>query len=431
MPGEYRVLVDHGVWRNFGDLAMLTGVCSAYRDLGDVRCAVLSDRLSGGPPPFSAPIAERASLGRSIRANVQARIRQWEGYLRLCPAGVRTAIESRMILSGSRPTDRAGHAYSLDEERLEKFVQPFDGLHLAGGGYITDAFPYAILEKTCLIGAFHRQGKPIVVTGQQFGPFKLPAAEAAWNDALQQVDFIGLREATCSYRVCKRAGVLERTVIMGDDSFGLVAADEAQVARLLDRHGLSRGRFLAVNLRISSYSHEHATHVREFARLVKALAAALNLPAAVVPICVGKGESDIVAGRRLQSLIENLAVIDDDCLTPALVKGILRQAYAGIGASYHFCTFCLGQGVPALCTVAGKYYLQKAAGLADFWQRPEILVRLGTTGPANGLSRMIAFLESDAVRRQLRERSEQALATWNECFARAASALRNRKRMAG
>ena len=431
MHGEYRVLVDHGVWRNFGDLAMLTGVCNAYRDFGHVRCAVLSDRLSGGPPPFSAPIAEAASLGRSIRAGVQQRIRQWEGYLRLCPAGVRTSIESRMILGGIKRNGKAPHDYSVDEERLDQFVQPFDGLHLAGGGYITDAFPYAILEKTCLIRAFHRQGKPIVVTGQQFGPFRSRAAEAAWKDALQMVDFVGLREATCSYQVCRRAGVLARTVIMGDDSFGLAAADDAEVASLLERHGLSRSRFLAVNLRISSYSHEHAMHAREFARLVKAVAAALHVPAVVVPICVGKGECDIVAGRRLQTLIKELVMIDDDCLTPALVKGILKQAYAGIGASYHFCTFCLGQGVPALCTVAGKYYLQKAAGLASFWERPEILVRLGTTGSASGLSRMARFLESDAVRRQLHARAEQALATWNACFAQAASTLMSRKRIAG
>src|SRR5262249_10110100 len=188
---------------------------------------------------------------------------------------------------------------------------------------------------------------------------------------LRKASFVGVREPTDSLRFCERAGLRPGAyALMGDDSFGLEPAAPAAVEELLDRHGLRPGRFLAVNLRVGKYTRYQEDYGQRFAALVRELGRRHARPLLVVPIALGEGDSDAASGRRLQAACggDAVRVLDAPGLTASLVKGVLGRAFAAVGTSYHFCTFALSQGVPAVAVYDGTYYSQKAAGVAAFWQ---------------------------------------------------------------
>lgn len=118
----------------------------------------------------------------------------------------------------------------VSEANLYEFCAPFDALHMVGGGYLTDTFPEVLVEVFCLALAFHQQGKPILLTGQQVGPFQSRVLRAHTRRLLNCARFAGLREPTGSVELCKQCGLDPRRFrVMGDDSFGLPWADEAEV----------------------------------------------------------------------------------------------------------------------------------------------------------------------------------------------------------
>jgi polysaccharide pyruvyl transferase WcaK-like protein len=205
---------------------------------------------------------------------------------------------------------------------------------------------------------------------------------------------------------------------MGDDSFGLPPADPALVNAYLSRRGLSPGRFLAVNLRVGSYVGATQDYVRPFAKLVSRLARHYELPLVVVPLALNEDDSDITSGHQLARMVEgsSVHVLDDPELDARLVKGILGKAHAAVGVSYHFCTFALSQGVPAICTFAGDYYGQKARGLAGFWKDSRLLLALEGCGTPTALAAATALFDDEPFRDALRARAARAVSRWARIF---------------
>jgi polysaccharide pyruvyl transferase WcaK-like protein len=208
---------------------------------------------------------------------------------------------------------------------------------------------------------------------------------------------------------------------MGDDSFGLEPAEATEVQAALTRVGLGSCRFLAVNLRIGTYAPSHAQYLHHFARLVARLARYYALPLLVVPISCNDDDSDIRSGYQLREAVQSecLCVLDDPDLSPRQVKGILGRAHAAVGSSYHFCTFALSQGVPAICTFDGAYYAQKARGLARFWGEDRLWLPLRQCHSESALSQTTSFIDDARLRDALQVRASRAVNTWKETFDRA------------
>lgn len=423
---DMKILVDHGAHHNLGDTSMLEGVLQALGELQPeatfyplarprLRTRAWDwPRVHPHPPyrlrlpltlegvaPFQQWLLKQLSrVGRYLFRSGTARM----GFPLQFPSSIVPPERLQIDRPASAPT-------------LAQYCEPFDALHVVGGGTITDTFAWGLIQRAALARTFAAQGKPVVMTGQQIGPFASQHSLMLTARMLRAVRYLSVREPTVSRALCRRIGVAP-VEVTGDDSFGL-AADVEATARLLDDYGLEPGRFIAINVRIGSYAAEHERHLQSVALLVQALTDRLRLPALVVPIAVSGKSSDVVSGFRLQEVVGGaVRVLDDDALSAGEAKGIMGSAYGAVGVSYHFCTFALSQGVPAVCIHDGAYYGQKAAGLAAFWGDARLSLALPSLDVGAATEHLLSVWADEDLRRKLSKRAERAIETWEEAFAR-------------
>jgi polysaccharide pyruvyl transferase WcaK-like protein len=262
--------------------------------------------------------------------------------------------------------------------------------------------------------------RPIVFTGQQVGPFRSRWGRKVVAATLTRAAFVGLREPTESVEFCKRARLdANRYCVMGDDSFGLAPRPIEHAVGLLKSYGLTAGSYLAVNVRRGFYAQEHGDHLAVIARLVSSIAKRLGLAVGFVPISRNVVDSDIHSGQELAKWIDPAvpySVIGSPDLTPDLVKGVLGQAFGAVGVSYHFCTFALSSGVPAVCIHAGNYYGQKAEGLRRFWDDDRLAVPLARSMPESVEAEIASTLTDQTLRNRLPALARKAVGQWENVF---------------
>jgi len=413
-----KILVFHGSAGNFGDTAMLEGV-------------VLN--LLRNFPSVELFVAHRPGLRTTVWERVQVR-RQAIPWLTFpsesALAGKRyfwrhhqwwweTTRKSYALLLGRVVSAKTIRVTGVPEANLADFCAKFDALHMVGGGYLTDTFPELLVEASCLALAFHEQGKPILLTGQQVGPFQSRPLRAHTRRILNCARFVGLREPNRSVELCQQLGLdPERFRVMGDDSFGLPRADDREVRACLSNRGLEPGRFLALNVRVGPYAAGHREYMGLIAQLADALSSALCLPVVLVPIAFNDLDSDDRSGATLISLMKQAQAsrIDSRDLTPALVRGLLGKAFGAIGVSYHFCTFALSQGIPAVSLHQGDYYSQKASGICGFWQDRRLAIPLPRCDISSAAAHISSLFQDINWRKNMVHRAENAIHGWQTIF---------------
>ncbi len=425
-----KILVDHGSAHNLGDTSMLEGAVTRLQALYPDHSLAVIER-----PLLRTRLYDRAGIERYPVYNV-ARPLSFEGStLRQQLERYTLAVSKRLIgreaAKEHQPFGLLGSTFSGGAIQLaqpcgtyQSYIEPFEALHIVGGGNLTDTFN--VLPRLLLIRAFLDAGKPVVLTGQQIGPVRSSVLRDRMGRLLRRASFVGLREPTDSVQFCKGARIdPSRYALMGDDSFGMEACSDERTQSLLDKYGLRSGHYVAVNVRVAKYAHEHEAHLRGVAELLDHLSDHLNLPFLVVPIAFNEADSDVVAGQALASLTgrSTVHVFDDPALSVAEAKGLLRHAYGAVGVSYHFCTFALSEGVPAVCIYAGDYYGQKARGLAAFWGDDRLSVYLGEHNVADTSALLEEVWADNGLREDLSNKRNDFKARWMEAFDKAAARL--------
>lgn len=421
-----KILVDHGAYNNLGDLAMLEAIIhklgqgSSELNLYIKDCplpAAVWQKANIKPieyeipdPTYNVPYVRKIPY---LRRNPYRFGRLWLHLRHL-------ALNRGFSASQVNIQTKAGKV------PLDEWCREFDALQVAGGGDLNDIFTNELWQRCCLIYTFAAQGKPIVLTGQQLGPFSHKTTRKALQRALKKVDFVGLREPTESLRICQQARLnSDRFAVMGDDSFGLPIADSEDVQACLARWQLTPGKFIAVNIRIGDYASSGQEYLEAVAARVTELAQAYTMPVVVVPIALDAGDSDVKTGHRLAALINQdwFRVLEEPDLTASLVKGILGQAYAGLGVSYHFCTFALTQGVPAIALFDGDYYTQKAQGISSFWRDSRLAMSLNQLCQPEAHQQIREVFEAQELRQALNRQAPVAVQQWHEIFDKQAQKL--------
>jgi len=238
-------------------------------------------------------------------------------------------------------------------------------------------------------------------------------------NTLREVTFLGLREPTASLTFCQKGGfVPQRFKVMGDDSFGLPAATQEESIAFLSKYGLTPGRFLAVNVRMGDYIEEMRAHLAKVADIVSNIALLLQMPVVIVPIAFDASDSDILSGKQLAQAIfsRDVVVIEHTDLNACLVKGILGQAFGAVGVSYHFCTFALTRGVPAVCLYDGDYYGQKGRGLCGFWADNRLALSLPDLTTSSAVKHIMQVFNDDRLRENLPHIADEAVERWHSIF---------------
>jgi polysaccharide pyruvyl transferase WcaK-like protein len=254
-----------------------------------------------------------------------------------------------------------------------------------------------------------------MLTGQQLGPFRSRLYRDALMRQLNKVDFLGLRDPSTSIDLCRNAGMDEhRYHLMGDDSLALMPSDTDIVRSVLRENHLEPGHFIAINLRLSTYGINSDRGFKHSMDLIKQIIRRVDMPLVLIPISVADHDSDHRAGLQLKHAGLPVTPLHLSAPSASLIKGILGQAYGAVGTSYHFCTFALSQGVPALCVYEGDYYAQKARSIEQFWHQSELSIDVSET--SGNVSDILAKWQNESLRRHLVERYLQNKITWEYLF---------------
>ncbi len=417
-----RLLVLHGSSGNLGDTAMLEGVV-----LNLLRNVPAAELFVADRPGLRTNLWD---LPRVYRQLIPGLVFPYEHALAEVPylwrydAKWRRAVRKWLALGLGRifsanAISVPGLATANNKHTLHELCAPFDALHMVGGGYLTDTFPEMLVQVFCLAQAFVEQGKPILLTGQQVGPFQSQILQTLAGRLLRGARFVGLREPTRSVELCQEFHLdPKRFRVMGDDSFGLPCSGEAEISACLATHRLEPEKFLAFNVRVGPYAAGHGDYLQFIARLAEELAGAFRLPVLMVPIAFNDGDSDDRSGEELSNLMQHTQVrrIDSDHLTPGLVRGLLGKAFGAIGVSYHFCTFALIQGVPAVSLHEGDYYSQKARGICGFWQDERLAISLQKANISSAVEHISTLLQDSPWRAKLRQQARFAIEDWQKIF---------------
>lgn len=414
-----RILVDHGAYPNFGDLAMLEATVDRLARIETaevhVREASLEWRWSNVKPVKYTVFALGLLVERIARMSFM-RNRIASGLPKVSASWRSMAYHS---LSWGWSADAFPVLGAAGWQTLGRWCRQYDALFIAGGGDMNDCFPEALWRCCALVHVFARAGKPVILSGQQLGPVSCPASRRLLLSALRSVSYVGVREPTDSLRLCKEAGLKEsQFVVCGDDSLGMAAADSREVDGLMQAYGLSPRGFIAVNLRIAPYSPVSDDAILAFTAMLAELSAICGVELVVVPVSVDEAESDVDSGRMLASHMSGvrMKVIRGGGLSGQLIKGLLGRAMGAVGVSYHFNTFALSHGVPAVAVYSGDYYHQKAKGLAAFWGDDRLAMPFEALD-RQAAGRIHAVFEDEGLRQRLKARAEEASRDWEAIFA--------------
>lgn len=364
-----RILLDHGCGKNFGDIAMLEAVSRKL-------CSVFSDttvKVIGNPP-----------VDKLLRT------------------------EPKISVTGTQGID----------------ADAYDMLFVCGGGNLTELFTREVHRRCDNMEAFLAKKKPVVLTGQQLGPFQSKEPAERLNHCLKQTTFVGVRDID-SFRFCEETGIPKENFGMtGDDSLGLAAAPISDIDSILKENSLERRKFLAINVRLGSYVPEHREHLRLIARIFDSLSEQLSLPMLFVPISLNSFDSDREAATELKTMmLRPFTVLETSKLQASDIKGILGASYGSIGTSWHFCTFALSMGRAAVNLSAGEYYGQKGRGLASFWGDERLGVALPQEVPTLIAKNMLQTFADQTLQKNLLEKTKQAQRIWNAFFEETLSVL--------
>ncbi len=409
------ILIDHGCYDNLGDLAMLAGVTNHLRNSFPhlvphiIQKPFLSDWAAG----LHVTLAD----DYDVQSDLEFQLGKFLG--RRPPAAIQR-FSSRI----TKLTGKAGFRLLSNETELDQF----DLLLISGGGYITDVFPYEIIRKMTLIRTFHRKGTPVILTGQQIGPFRNPSYRSIAFQGLKEANFLGIRDPGDSLTLCNKYLPGYTTFdVMGGDSFGLQPAEDEVVEKFLERINLNPGKFIAANVRLQRLNNDQAAdrYLKKFSLLIDAIAEELRLPVLFIPIRVGSPEGDEQSARLIshQMNYKNTRIVHGEGATPELIFGLISKAFASIGTSYHFNTFSLRSGVPSICFYDGRYYSQKAKALTTFWGDERLSLPFDFLKLKEDVPRILNIFHDRELRSKLEANGKRAVSNWETKYNQIVSSV--------
>ncbi len=406
-----KLLIDHGAYRNAGDIAMLEAVVArCHQKFPGVQLFVIKGDFESFVWQMENVVAIAPYFIRPLYKKILWKFsKKYYHWMDKFLSGLFTVILSR--------TSRSTVIYWENQKlRLKEFCSQFDGYLVTGGGNLNDIFYKVLFAKMVLIRGFLQQQKAVMLTGQQLGPIKSALYRNAARQIFKKVSYLGLRDPGESVRFCTQAGLSpERFCVMGDDSLALVPARQQMIQEFLQANDLIPGKFIAINLRIVWYAVTDKKRLSNVIVFLTKLSSALSMPLLFVPISMAEHDSDLTAAKGLQKELKSMRILQLPEPNPAAIKALLGQAFGSVGTSFHFCTFSLCQGVPAVCIYQGDYYAQKARSLELFWQ--EIGLGLDIRTLTNkSVERIHHFFIDDFVRDRLLKKSQRAKMIWEQSF---------------
>lgn len=293
-------------------------------------------------------------------------------------------------------------------------VEGADGVVVAGGGNLASTWPLHVYERAALGGIAARLQKPLVVTGQTFGPHLVGRDSELVASLLRSARRVGVRE-DASRLLAGRLGVDAR-----------VGVDDASFIGTIETDAAPAGVLVSLSLSLGGAQREDA--VRQIATLVDAAADSVGGPvrfhAHYGPVAgsTPRGDALLHAEVREHLRVPSTVVPSTDARASAAA---IRSSALLITGRYHPAVFAAPAGVPVLGLVTDEYTGVKQRGALGHWGQDTVvpLASAGTLGVERlaGLRGARDEIRAEAARRLPAHRASAA-AWWDEVAAVTGSA---------
>lgn len=234
-------------------------------------------------------------------------------------------------------------------------VRDADGVLIAGGGNLASTWPLHVYERAALGGIAEVLGRPLVVSGQTFGPDLRGRDRELVGRLLASARLVGAREAA-SQALADDLGVAAR---LGVDDASFVRGDAAAQA----------GGVL-VSLSLSLGGADRTEVVAGVAALADAAAevtgASVRFHAHFGPLTGTTPRGDAVLHEEVRAAMRVPSSVVPTGDVPA-AAALAREAAVLITGRYHPAVFAAPAGVPVLGLVTDGYTAVKQRGALAHW----------------------------------------------------------------
>jgi len=304
-------------------------------------------------------------------------------------------------------------------EAIQEFLDAFmntDLLVISGAGDINDHFANFAMTVLELLEIANRQGIPTAMLSQGIGPIENTRLFKKAKAVLPKVNLIAIRERETSFDLLKSLGVAEDNILFtGDDA--IEPAYNSRPAKA--------GKYIGVNLRISSYSQATDKHIETIGNVIQNCGIKYSCPIMPIPISFYENESD---SRIIQRITGNY-FSQHNINRPEEIINKVSNCKIVITGSYHSAVFALSQGIPAITLYKTAYYKNKFAGLAKQFGCGCELISMDDNHFARKLKESIDFAwqTSDILRPRLLEAAENQIEAAQSAYQQLYTMLESQK----
>ncbi|WP_395398570.1 polysaccharide pyruvyl transferase family protein [Arthrobacter sp. UC242_113] len=276
--------------------------------------------------------------------------------VRRAAAGDRSALPS------------ADHAWSVIEA-----IGEADGVLIAGGGNMNSLFGWLLYERAAVALIAKQLGKPLVVSGQTFGPALLPQDRTVLQELLVSAALVGAREPS-SYALGLELGLEPEKLVrvLDDGSFIEMPSPSDQVDALTDRHGpeLPDGQYIAATFGPDAW-REGSSNLPALAAVLDRAADLTGLPVYLLPHMGPLGSEDSGGDHDSHRILVENSRSGRLRTLPVLPVGeaasITKAAQLVLTNRYHPAVFGLAAGVPVVAVSNDAYSDVRLHGAMGNW----------------------------------------------------------------
>lgn len=308
----------------------------------------------------------------------------------------------RRAASGDRTALPAGDSVwrVIDE------VKSADGVLIAGGGNMNSLYGWLLYERAALGLIAKELGKPLVVSGQTFGPTLLPQDQQTLHELLDYAGLVGAREPS-SYALGFQMGLgSEKLTRVVDDASFLLPPGSVDANPAGEEFELPEGPFIAATFGPESWRDG----TRSLAKLGEVLDRAVELtglPVYLIPHVgplgpEGRG-GDHESHETVQAHSRSGQVRVCPVLPAPAVAAFTAAAELVLTNRYHPVVFGLAAGVPVVALANDSYSDVRLHGAMDNWGVQDWALPLSSLD-IGGFD--LAIAEAWARRAEIREHLE-------------------------
>ena len=311
-------------------------------------------------------------------------------------------------------------------------VSTSDGVLIAGGGNMNSLYGWLLYERAAVGLIAKELGKPLVVSGQTFGPTLLPQDRKVLHELLHGAALIGAREPA-SYALGFELGLgSEKLVrVLDDGSFlqtrtdgGPAADGGVQDSGLPDLPGLPADGYIAATVGPDAW-REGTRTLAGFAAVLDRAAQLTGLPVYLLPHMGTLGSADNGADHESHRTVLAHSRSGRLAMLPVLpvrtAAAVTAAAALVITNRYHPAVFGLAAGVPVVALANDAYSDIRLAGALGNWGLGDWALPQPSLTPG-GVDEAVAeaWSRRDEIRRHLdglRPGLERSQATWWDAVA--------------